>query len=506
MDADDTTGIPQDERLIKSIISQVGEGTSDPAQGVSMGNTPHKARITVNFCEFQFRKKTKTSEVLKEIQAGLKGKYNADIEITAAKNESGPPQGAPINIEITGRGEYKELIAAADRIKTHLDRKGIDGVEKLKLNVDANRPEIPIKVDRDQIRKLNASTYQVGMAIRKSLLGQEVSTYTIDEESHDIVVRFDGKNRYDFNAILDQRLVFRNNKGKLMNIPIRSVIDTPEESTSYSAVVRKDQIPLVTITSNVTEGFNANEVVKVMKEELQDFENNNALSKNIKYRFAGQQDEQAKEMAFLVRALQIALFLVLLIIVSQFNSYSAPTVILLTVLLSLIGVFLGLVMSGQNFVVIMTMIGIISLAGVVVNNAIVLIDYTNSLRKRKRIEKELKENEVLSNEDLLECTIQGGKTRLRPVLLTAITTILGLIPMAIGFNIDFAGLFTSYAPNIFLGGDNNMFFAPMAWTIIYGLTFATFLTLIILPSVYLLMYKFKIWMYRVLSWEIKSNF
>ncbi len=506
MDADDTTGIPQDERLIKSIISQVGEGTSDPAQGVSMGNTPHKARITVNFCEFQHRKKTKTSDVLKAIQSGLKGKYNADLEITAAKNESGPPQGAPINIEITGRGEYKELIAAAEGIKTYLDRKGIDGVEKLKLNVDANRPEIPITVDRDQIRKLNASTYQVGMAIRKSLLGQEISTYTIDEESHDIVVRFDGNNRYDLNAILDQRLVFRNNKGKLMNIPVRSVIDTPEESTSYSAVVRKDQIPLVTITSNVTEGFNANEVVKVMKEELEDFEKKNTLSENTKYRFAGQQDEQAKEMAFLVKALQIALFLVLLIIVSQFNSYSAPTVILLTVLLSLIGVFLGLVLSGQNFVVIMTMIGIISLAGVVVNNAIVLIDYTNSLRKRKRIEKELKNNEVLSNEDLLECTIQGGKTRLRPVLLTAITTILGLIPMAIGFNIDFAGLFTSYAPNVFLGGDNNMFFAPMAWTIIYGLTFATFLTLIILPSVYLLMYKFKIWMYRVLSWEIKSNF
>ena len=145
-------------------------------------------------------------------------------------------------------------------------------MEKLKLNVDANRPEIPIKVDRDQIRKLNASTYQVGMAIRKSLLGQEVSTYTIDEESHDIVVRFDGNNRYDFNALLDQRLVFRNNKGKLMNIPVRSVIETPEESTSYSAVIRKDQIPLVTITSNVTEGFNANEVVKAMKEELESFE------------------------------------------------------------------------------------------------------------------------------------------------------------------------------------------------------------------------------------------
>ena len=344
------------------------------------------------------------------------------------------------------------------------------------------------------------------MAIRKSLLGQDVSTYTIDEESHDIVVRFDGSNRNDFNALLDQRLVFRNNKGKLMNIPVRSVINKPEESTSYSAVIRKDQIPLVTITSNVTEGFNANEVVKVMKDEMIAYEKSNTLPENIKYRFAGQQDEQAKEMAFLSKALMVALFLVLLIIVSQFNSYSAPTVILLTVMLSLIGVLLGLVISGQNFVVIMTMIGIISLAGVVVNNAIVLIDYTNSLRKRKRIEKELKDNEILSNTDLLECTIQGGKTRLRPVLLTAITTILGLIPLAIGFNIDFAGLFTSYEPNIFLGGDNNMFFAPMAWTIIYGLTFATFLTLVILPSVYLLTYKFKIWFYRVLNWEIKSNF
>ena len=284
------------------------------------------------------------------------------------------------------------------------------------------------------------------------------------------------------------------------------MIENPTESTSYSAVVRKDQIPLVTITSNVTEGFNANEVVKVMKNEMVSFEKEGNLKDGIKFRFAGQQDEQAKEMAFLSKALMVALFLVLLIIVSQFNSYSAPTVILLTVLLSLIGVFLGLVISGQNFVVIMTMIGIISLAGVVVNNAIVLIDYTNSLRKRKRIENKLGDNELLSNEDLLECTIQGGKTRLRPVLLTAITTILGLIPLAIGFNIDFVGLFSSYEPNIFLGGDNNMFFAPMAWTIIYGLTFATFLTLIILPAVYLLSYKFKVWLYGVFNWQIKSNF
>ena len=506
MDADDTTGIPEDQRLIKSIISQVGEGTSDPAQGVSMGNTPHKARITVNFAEFQYRRGIKTSDVLKKIQSGLRGKYTADIEITAAKNEQGPPQGAPINIEVTGRGDYSQLISESEKIRTYLDRKNVKGVEKLKLNVDANRPEIPIKVDRDQIRKLNASTYQVGMALRKSLLGQDVSTYTTDGETHDIVIRFDNSNRNNINSLLDQRMIFRNNKGKLMNIPIRSVIENPKESNSYSAVIRKDQIPQVSITSNVTEGYNANEVVKKLKAEMLEYEKEGNLSKDVNYRFAGQQDEQAKEMAFLSKALLIALFLVLLIIVSQFNSYSAPAVILLSVVLSLIGVFLGLVISRQNFVVIMTMIGIISLAGVVVNNAIVLIDYTNSLRKRRREELGLKDHELLSNEDLLDCTIQGGKTRLRPVLLTAITTVLGLIPLAIGFNIDFFGLFASYNPNIFLGGDNNMFFAPMAWTIIYGLTFATFLTLIILPSVYLLAYKFKVWIYQKLKLNIKSNF
>ena len=506
MDEDDTTSVPKDQRLIKSIISQVGEGTSDPAQGVSMGNTPHKARITVNFAEFQYRRGIKTSDILKKIQAGLKGKYTADIEITAAKNEEGPPQGAPINIEVTGRGEYSELIAESQKIKNFLDRKHIKGVEKLKLDVDANRPEIPIKVDRDQIRKLNASTYKVGMAIRKSLLGQDISTYITEGESHDIVVRFNTQHRNKLNALLDQRMIFRNNTGKLMNIPIRSVIETPEETNSYSAVIRKDQIPQVSITSNVTEGYNANEVVQNMKKVMLEYEKEGNLSKDVNYRFAGQQDEQAKEMAFLSKALLIALFLVLVIIVTQFNSYSAPSVILLTVLLSLIGVFLGLVITQQNFVVIMTMIGIISLAGVVVNNAIVLIDYTNSLRKNKRDQLGLKDNELLSNEDLLNCTVQGGKTRLRPVLLTAITTVLGLIPLAIGFNIDFFGLFSSYEPNVFIGGDNNIFFAPMAWTIIYGLTFATFLTLIILPTVYLLMYKFKVWIYKKFRLTIRSNF
>ena len=505
MENDRKAGVPEDLRLIRSIISQVGEGTSDPGAGVSMGNTPHKARITVNFVEFQYRNGVKTSEILKKIQEGLKDDFTADIEISVDKESNGPPQGAPINLDVTGRGDYRDLIVQATKIKTYLDSCNVKGVEKLKLNVEASRPEIPISVDRDQVRKLNASTYQVGMAIRKALLGQDISTFTKDDESYDIVVKFNKENRESLDALLDQRLIFRNNMGKMMNIPIRSVVQDPKEVSSYTAVVRKDQIPLVTVTSNVTEGENANEVVDSLKAKMEIFEKADRMQDGMTYSFTGQQEEQAKEMAFLSKALLIAVFLILLIIVAQFNSYSMPSVIMITVILSLIGVLLGLVISRQNFVIMMTMIGIISLAGVVVNNAIVLIDYTNLLRKKRRDELELDEDQVLPYEDIVNAAVEAGKTRLRPVLLTAITTILGLIPLAIGFNIDFFSFLTTYDPKIYFGGDNNMFFAPMSWAIIYGLTFATFLTLVIIPALYLLMHRLKLWIYRIFNWEFKSN-
>ncbi|HIP32467.1 MAG TPA: efflux RND transporter permease subunit, partial [Crocinitomicaceae bacterium] len=505
MDADDTTDVDLDKRLIQSVIAQVGEGTSDPAQGVAMGNTPHKARVTINFVESQYRGDILTSDILKKIQANLKGQFTADIEISATKNEEGPPQGSPVSLDITGRGDYKDLIFEAQKIKTFLDRKNIKGVEKLKLNVEVNRPEIPIKVDRDQVRKLNASTYQVGMAIRKALLGQDISTYTLDDESYDIVVKFNKKNRESMDALLDQRLIFRNNKGQLMNIPIRSVIEEPQEVASYTAVVRKDQVPLVTITSNVTEGENPTQVVDSLKSIMLTYSAEGNIKSGVEYKFSGQNEEQAKEMAFLSKALLIAVFLILLIIVAQFNSYSMPAIIMLTVVLSLIGVLLGLLISRQNFVIMMTMIGIISLAGVVVNNAIVLIDYTNLVRRRKREELNLGEYDILPYEEIVNSAVEGGKIRLRPVLLTAITTILGLIPLAVGFNIDFFSFFTTYDAKIYIGGDNNVFFGPMSWAIIYGLTFATFLTLVIIPALYLLMFKLKVWLYKVFKAKMRSN-
>jgi multidrug efflux pump len=505
LDKDAKLAVDDPNRLIRSIISQVGEGTSDPGEGPAMGNTPHKARLTINFAESQFRGDVVTSEILADIQEKIRGKFTADIEMSAEKESNGPPQGSPINIEVTGKGEYAKLIKEATILKLALERSGVKGVDKLKLNVESNRPEIPIIVDRDQIRQLNASTMQVGTAIRKALLGEDISTYTLDEETYDIVVRFDQSSRESLDALLDQNLIFRNNKGVLIKIPIRSVVKRPTEVASFTAVVRKDQMPLVVVSSGVQEGFNDNEVVEQLKTKVEELKKKGKLDEDLSYTFTGQQEEQAKEMAFLSTALLIAVFMITLIIVAQFNSYSAPTVIMLTVVLSLIGVLLGLVISRQSFVIMMTMIGIISLAGVVVNNAIVLIDFTNMLRKERREELGLNEDQPLPYHEVVSAATQAGKTRLRPVLLTAITTILGLIPLAIGFNIDFFSFLESYDAKIYFGGDNNIFFSPMSWTIIYGLTFATFLTLIVIPSLYLLTFKLKEWVYGKMGWKVISN-
>ena len=493
-----------EKKIIQSIITQVGEGAGKDNE-VSMGGSPHKAKVVVNFADFKNRGDVVTSDILQMIQEDLPKKFTADIEIVAEKNEDGPPQKDPIYIEITGKKDYQEIVEEAYQIRAFLDRQNVDGVEKLKMNVEANRPEIPLIVDRDQVRKLSSSTMAVGSAIRTALLGNNVATYTLGEDSYDMVIRLNEENRQDLNALLDQKLNFRNNMGALLSIPIRSVVLPPQETVSYSAVSRKNQIPMVVVSSKNTEGYNANEVVEDLKLVMQEYETEVGLPDGISYRFAGQQDEQEKEMAFLSKALVIAVFLILLIIVTQFNSYSAPVIILLSVVFSLVGVLLGLVVSGMSFVIIMTMIGIISLAGVVVNNAIVLIDYTNLLRRDKREEKGLNEFEQLSSEEVQELTVQGGKTRLRPVLLTAITTILGLIPLAIGFNIDFTGLLLRYEPNIYFGGDNNIFFAPMSWTIIYGLTFATFLTLVVVPALYLLFFNIKVGIYKLGGWKMRSE-
>jgi multidrug efflux pump subunit AcrB len=238
----------------------------------------------------------------------------------------------------------------------------------------------------------------------------------------------------------------------------------------------------ITMFSNVLDGYNATEINAQIKGLMENY----TIPDGVTVKFTGEQEEQAKSMAFLVNALLIAVSLIFLIIVAQFNSVISPFIIMTSVLLSTIGVFLGLVIFNMDFVVIMTGIGIISLAGVVVNNAIVLIDYTDLVRVRKREEKGIKPGHYLEFEDLLASIVEAGKTRLRPVLLTAITTVLGLIPLAIGMNINFSTLLSDFDPQFYVGGDNAAFWGPMAWTVIFGLTFATVITLVIVPVMYLL--------------------
>lgn len=470
--------------LIESVIGQVGDGASDPAQGFSQANTPHKARITVQFVKFQDRKGVGTSDVLERIRGELRG--YPGTQITVSKNEAGPPQGAPINIEVRGE-DYEVIMADAQGLKSFLENQNIAGVEELKLDIETGKPEMPILIDRSKARRLNVSTYQIGDAMRTALFGKEVSTFKDGEDDYPINVRLMKHYRDNEDALMNMRLTFRDQAtGKIAQVPISSVARA-EKSSTFSAVKRRDLDRVVTITSNVLTGYNSTEIVGKMKEMITDYDSDPGT----KILFTGQQEEQAKELDFLTTALALALFMIIIIITAQFNSISTPFIIGFAVLFSLIGVFLGLVVFNMDFIIIMTMIGIISLAGIVVNNAIVLIDYTNLIRTRRKDELNMPLDAILPFEETVLAIVEGGRTRLRPVLLTAITTILGLVPLAVGLNIDFFSLISELDPKIYIGGDNVVFWGPMSWTIIFGLSFATFLTLIIVPVMYLILAKVK---------------
>lgn len=485
--------------IIESVIAQVGEGGGDPNEGFSNAQTPHKARVMVQFSKFQERKNISTEKILEEIREELQDIPGTQIRVS--KNEFGPPQGSPINIEVRG-DDYEKLMRDAEALKAFIESKNVGGIEELKIDIETGKPEMPIIIDREKARRVNISTYQIGDAMRTALFGKEVSTYKEGEDDYPINIRLQKRFRDSEDALMNMRLTFRDPAtGKISQVPISSVA-TAEKTSTFSAVKRRDLDRVVTLSSNVLSGYNANEIVKRLKENLKEFDKDPDTT----ILFTGQQEEQAEEMSFLTTALGMALFLIILIITAQFNSISTPTIIFSSVLFSMIGVLLGLVIFRMDFIVVMTMIGIISLAGVVVNNAIVLIDYTNLIIVRKKEEMGIDEEDKLPFVQVVEAIVEGGKTRLRPVLLTAITTVFGLIPLALGLNINFFTLLSDFDPQIYIGGDNVMFWGPIAWTIIFGLTFATFLTLILVPVMYLLLTKTK---YRLVhkedvSYEIKE--
>lgn len=492
----DTVEIPQSNLMpiVKSIIAQVGNGTSDPSEGPSMANTPEKARIQVSFVEFSDRKITEagdlisTSDIMNTVRELLAG--NPGVRVVVDKDAAGPPMGKAINIDVAG-DDFDKIVDESEKILSFINSKNVEGIEDLKINIQTGKPELIINIDEQKARRLNLSTAQIGMTIRTALFGKEISKFKQGEDEYDITLRLNEYTRNNIDNLMNQRITFRDMlDGRIRQVPISAVASVKKTST-ISSVKRIDLKRTISLQSNVLEadGYNPNEVVAELKDVLQDYK----LSDGITYKFTGQQEEQAKEMKFLGKALAIALFLILIIIVAQFNSISSPIVILFAVGMSFTGVFTGLIASGMEFVIIMMMIGIISLAGVVVNNAIVLMDYTNLLITRKELEIGVsgKGKDRLTIPYIVEAIIEAGRTRLRPVLLTAITTVLGLLPMAIGLNIDFIGFFGSGDPSISLGGDNVIFWGPMAWTIIFGLTFATFLTLVIVPVCFYLALRLK---------------
>jgi len=464
--------------IIESVITQVGVGTSDPTQGPSIQSTPHKAKITIGFVDYIFREGIDTNEAMEVIREFVKN--YPGVLITVNKQENGPPVGNAVNIEFVGEN-YDQLIAYVDESKVFLESNSIQGLEELKTDLSLGSPEVVVRIDREKAKRFGLSTSSIAMELRTSLFGAEVSKYKEGEEDYPITLRLDQDSRYDINTLINKKIGFRDKFGDKREVPISAVADIQYGST-YGSVKRKDSEKVVTMFSNVLDGYNPTEINGQIKDVMAAF----PVPEGITVKFTGEQEEQAKSQAFLLRALGIAIALIFLIIVAQFNSVVSPFIIMTSVLFSTIGVFLGLVIFNMDFVVIMTGIGIISLAGVVVNNAIVLIDYTDLVRVRKREELGIQKGNYLALPDLVASIVEAGKTRLRPVLLTAITTVLGLIPLAIGMNINFATLLSEFDPQFYVGGDNAAFWGPMAWTVIFGLTFATIITLVLVPVMYLL--------------------
>lgn len=460
-------------RIVETVLTTVGAGSSDE---FSTGDEPNKGLITVSFLDFQEREGINTNRIMQDLSKQLIGNYPG-VQLSFEKNQMGPPTGRAINIEVSGE-DFETLISLTDSIETYINQATIPGIEGLKMDLDIGKPEVIVRIDRDKARRFGVSTMEIASTIRTALFGKEISDFKVGEEEYPIQLRLQDDYRYNIASLLNQRISFWDD-GTLIQLPISALADL-KYSTTYGAVNRKDMHRVITLYSNVLAGYNGTRINQQLQALLSDF----ATPEGYQIDFTGEQEEQMESMQFLTRALLIAVALILIILVTQFNSFIRPLIIIASVLFSTIGVFGGISTFKMDFIVVMTGIGIVSLAGIVVNNAIVLIDYIELLKARKRKELGLEAGEFLPVNYATECVVTAGKTRLRPVLLTAITTVLGLLPLAIGMNINFNSLLSSFDPQLYFGGDMVKFWGPISWTVIFGLTFATFLTLVIVPVMY----------------------
>lgn len=467
------------KKIIKSVVINVATNTNLPSESMSAmgaGTTPNKSKFTITFVPFSERDGISSGQVLKEIGATLRN--TPGVQIFTDKQASGPPVGKAINIEFAGE-DYPTLIGATQAVQKRIQEANIPGIDGLSIDLEIGKPELLLEINRAKTRQIGMSTGQIGSTLRTALYGKEVSKFKDGEDDYPIQLRLNKADREDLSQLMEQQITFRDKRNNLHQVPI-SAVASLKYTNSFGAIKRKDLKRLITLSSNVIKGYNANAIIKSIEGILE----THPLPTGYTFEFTGEQEEQAKSMAFLAKALLVAVSSIFLILVSQFNSLIKPFIILASVLFSLVGVLLGITGFNMDFVVIMTGVGIISLAGVVVNNCIVLIDCIDFIRQRKQQELGLERGTHLPTTIFMQCLIEGGITRFRPVILTAITTVLGLIPLAVGLNIDFFSFFATYDAKIFVGGDNAVFWGPMAWTVIFGLFFATFLTLIVVPVMY----------------------
>lgn len=454
---------------VESVITNVGFGAGAGFFDQSVAS--NKGKVTVNFVERKDRTGNSTTIYLDELREKVKD--IPGVQVTVEKNKMGPPTGKPVNIEISGEN-LEELIVTADAFKNYLDSLEIPGIEQLKSDFENDKPEIIIDIDRERANREGITMGQIGSELRTAIYGLEASKYKEDEDEYPIQLRYAPDQRDNINKVINAKITYRDmTSGKLRQIPISSVASIDYRNT-YGGVKRKNLKRVITLSSQVLSGYTANDVVATINRAIPGF----SLPKGIKIELTGEREDQAETMAFLMKAMLIALGIIFFVLITQFKSLSKSLIILSEVIFSIIGVLIGILIFKMPMIITMTGLGIVALGGIVVRNGILIVEFCDVQRERG-----LK---------IREAIVEAGKVRITPVVLTATATILGLVPLAVGMNINFITLFTEFNPHIYFGGDNVMFWGPLSWTIIFGLTFATFLTLVLLPALYLIDYKMKL--------------
>ncbi len=453
----------KDNPIVESIIANVGLGAGESFFDRSI--SPERGKVTLNFVESKDRGHTNTLDYLDQIRAQVQN--IPGVTISVEKNKMGPPTGKAINIEITS-DNIDDLISTSKDFLGYLDSLQIPGIDKLRSDFDESKPEIILEVDRVRANREGITVGQIGMELRTAIFGYEASKYKEDEDEYPIQVRYSEVQRKNINNVINAKITYRDmNSGLLRQIPISAVTHI-DYRDAYGGIKRKNLKRVITLSSDVTSGHSANEVLATIGNALKSYN----LTKGVEVNFTGEKEDQVETMSFLINAMIIALGLIFFILITQFGSLSKSLIILSEVIFSIIGVFIGMIIFKMPFVITMTGIGIVALGGIVVRNGILIVEFAEVLKAEGKTTR--------------EAIIGAGKTRITPVVLTATATMLGLVPLAVGFNINFVTLFTQLNPHIWIGGDNVSFWGPLSWTIIFGLSFATFLTLIFVPALLLI--------------------